>query len=27
MSYPPDLLWAIEQAKMQLFDLGGEYDS
>ena len=27
MSYPPDLLWAIEQAKMQLFDLGSEYDS
>lgn len=27
MAYPPDLLWAIEQAKMQLFDLGGDYDS
>jgi len=27
MTYPPDLLWAIEQAKNQLFDLGGDYDS
>jgi hypothetical protein len=27
MSYPPDLLWAIEQARNQLFDLGGGYDS
>lgn len=27
MHYPPDLLWAIEQAKNQLFDLGVDYDS
>ncbi len=27
MTYPPDLLWAIEQAKNQLFDLGGDYDA
>ena len=27
MSYPPDLLWAIKQAELQLFELGGGYDS
>lgn len=27
ITYPPDLLWAIEQAKNQLFDLGGGYDA
>lgn len=27
MAYPPDLLWAIKQAEMQLFDLGGSYDA
>jgi hypothetical protein len=25
--YPPDLMWAIETAKQQLFDLGVQYDS
>ena len=27
ITYPPDLLWAIEQAKSQLFELGGMYDA
>ena len=27
MAYPPDLLWAIKQAELQLFELGGGYDS
>lgn len=27
MTYPPDLLWAIEQAKAQLFDMGVDYDA
>lgn len=25
--YPPDILWAMEQAKLQLFECGVEYDS
>lgn len=26
IQYPPDILWAIEQAKRQIFECGVEYD-